>query len=132
VEHRANRRAWEKLDQKSNHTVVLEQYLLAACIDYHRGRVHSPYREIGIDYLFSSMDDAFFSDKATQLGYTHLIANAKQDPHVAGLLERRVAENWPDQYERCVSCAGRAARNGLRRSSSRAARNPGVRVARPW
>ncbi|MBI3900079.1 MAG: hypothetical protein HY308_17560 [Gammaproteobacteria bacterium] len=105
IEHRANRRAWRALDRKPHHTVVLEQYLLSACIDYHRNRADSPYRDVDIDYLFSSMDDAFYSDKAVQLGYTHLIANAKQDVDIAKYLETRVAEDWPDYYERCLACS---------------------------
>ncbi len=102
VEHEANRRVWRNLERKSNHTVLIEQYLLTACIEYHRRIGGGPYRDVEIDYLFTSMDDAFFSNKAIELGYTHLIANAKQDPGIGELLETRVAEDWPALYERCL------------------------------
>lgn len=127
VEDPANRRSWQTLDRKSNHTVVLEQYLLAACIDYHRGRAESPYCDIDIAYLFESMDDAFFSDKAVQFGYTHLIANAKRDPEVAQLLERRVAADWPALYERCI--ARTEPRKPRDRRTARRSRAPTVRNA---
>jgi hypothetical protein len=101
IEHPANQRAWRTLDRKQNHTVVLEQYLLAACIEYHRNCADSPYHEIDIKYLFASMGDAFDSNQAVELGYTHLIANAKRDIGVCNMLESRVARDYPTQYERC-------------------------------
>jgi hypothetical protein len=107
VEHRGNRRAWSRLDRRETHSVLIEQYMLAACIEYHRGRADSPFRNVNVEYLFVSMEEAFASDQAVRRGYTHLIASAKRDPHVAELLERRVAEDWPALYERSCRAAAR-------------------------
>lgn len=102
VEHAANRRAWQLLGRKATHTVLVEQYLLAACVDYHRRHSQSTYRDLHLEYLFSSTEDAFTSNRAQKLGYTHLIADAKRDPHVSFLLEKRVAHDYPAEHLRCV------------------------------
>jgi hypothetical protein len=101
LERPENRVALRKLDRKANHTVLVEQYLLAACIDYHQSFGSSAYAKVQLEYLFSSMDEAFLSDRPQKLGYTHLIANAKQNAQALSLLETRVAHDWPAQYERC-------------------------------
>jgi uncharacterized protein DUF6734 len=102
LEHGANRTAWQRLDRKVDHAILVEQYLLAACIEYHRAHGDSHYRDIDINYLFASMDDAFNPESAERAGYTHLIAGAKRNPAIAHDLESRVAEDYPDQYERCT------------------------------
>jgi hypothetical protein len=72
----------------------MEQYMLAACIEYHRGRVDSAFRGVHVEYLFASMEEAFAPEHAARRGYTHLIGSAKRDPHVAELLEKRVAVRY--------------------------------------
>lgn len=102
LEHPANRRALQSIGDKIGHNILFEQYLLGACIDYHRGRATSRFRDIAIDYVFASIDDAFDPHVAAQVGYTHLIADAKRNPELACRLESRVACECPSQYERAV------------------------------
>ena len=83
-------------------TITLEQYLLAACIEHHRGRVGSPHRDVSIERLFSSWAEAGDGTRAAALGFTHLIAHTKRDPAIARRLERRVATDHPARYARCL------------------------------
>lgn len=101
IRHRVNRRIFNELARKDHHTVVVEQYVLAACIEYHRQSCHTDYENIHIEYLFDSMREAFESDKALQFGYTHLIANAKQDWQICGWLDERIRNELPNKYEQC-------------------------------
>lgn len=118
IEHGPNQIAWQELN-KPDHMIVLEQYLLAACIEHHCGRDDSAYRDIGISYVFSSFDEAFDAERAERSGYTHLIANAKRNPEIASDLEARVAEEYPEPYERCVRyLARRPARERARPKQS--------------
>lgn len=99
VEHPPNHLALSKLPNKFIHVILIEQYLLSACIDYHRHRSESPYSTIHIEYLFPSLVD-FYS--AEEVGYTHLIAKAKKDPSITSRLEKRVKESFPTYYEKCL------------------------------
>ena len=101
IEHPANRAAWATLDNKIAHMVSAEQYLLAACIEYQRRQADSLYHDIRMGYLFSSADEAFNAARARELGFTHLIANAKRNRVYAERLERRVQRDLPSMYERC-------------------------------
>jgi hypothetical protein len=107
IEHGGNQAGWQRLSNKIGHNVLFEQYLLAACIEYHRDRADSPYRDIAINYVFASMDEAFDPQIAGRIGYTHLIADAKRNPTLAERLEARVAADYPAQYQRCVDYIGR-------------------------
>ncbi|MEO5929519.1 MAG: DUF6734 family protein [Candidatus Kapaibacterium sp.] len=104
VEHPDNARGWERLANRSEHNVLIEQYFLAACIEHQRHHA-APDGDIGIEYLFNSLDDAFVPMRASQAGYTHLIADSKKSAALAERLERRVARDYPELYERCVAFA---------------------------
>lgn len=102
LEHPANQAAWVKLDEKIGHNILFEQYLLAACIEYHRRRADSPYCDIDIGYVFASLDEAFDPETASRVGYTHLIADSKRNRQLADRLEARIAREYPDLYRRCL------------------------------
>jgi hypothetical protein len=102
IEHPANQAGWSLMDDKFNHNILFEQYLLGACIEYHRQHRTSPYRDIEIRYMFRSLDDAFDPHLAEELGYTHLLAGAKGNADIAARLEERVKRDYPAQYERCL------------------------------
>ncbi len=102
LEDAGNRGALNALSDKRVHMVVVEQYLLAACIEYCRAHADSPFHDVAIRYLFGSIEEAFDSDTTARLGYTHLIADAKSDPELAHRLEARVAREYPAHYERCL------------------------------
>lgn len=102
VEHPANQTAWLNLSAAIERNILVEQYLLSACVEYYRNQADSAYRELDIQYLFNSVDDAFNPQKATEAGYTHLVAGAKQDQEIASKVERRVMKDYPEEYERCM------------------------------
>jgi hypothetical protein len=102
VEHPDNRPGWKLIDTFFQN-VLCEQYLLAACVEYYRGRAASPFRGVGIRYLFDSVTEAFDSERAVQLGYTHLLSDAKRNREVVARLGLRVKRDYPDHYERCLS-----------------------------
>jgi uncharacterized protein DUF6734 len=102
IEHPANQAGWPLMNDKFNHNILFEQYLLAACIEYHQRQRHSRFRDIEIRYVFESIDEAFDSHVAEQMGYTHLLAGAKGNPDIAARLEQRVKRDYPAHYERCL------------------------------
>jgi len=106
LDHPANQAGLRIVGDKSEHMILIEQYFLAACIQYHQQRKDSPYQGLTVAYLFNSMDEAFRPDNASRLGYTHLIADAKRKPHITEKLERRVKTDYPAQYERCLRYMG--------------------------
>ena len=101
VEHPDNQRGWESLE-KFVPMIWVEQYLLPACIDYHRQQASSPFHDIEIRYLFDSMTHAFQSDRAEQLGFTHCLGDAKLNKELAARIEARVKRDYPEHYERCL------------------------------
>ena len=101
IEHRANRAEIARISDKFPLMLVLEQFLIAACIEYHRAHASSPFHNIAIAYLFSSGAELFDPEQAARTGYTHIIANTKRNPAVVKLLEERVRRDDPEQFERC-------------------------------
>ena len=55
----AHRALWTELPEKSGFTMLIEQFLLACCIDYHRIAPQSAYRGVNIRYLFPSWSEAY-------------------------------------------------------------------------
>jgi hypothetical protein len=102
IEDPVNQAPLRELADKIGHNVLFEQYLLGACVEYHRTRHESAYRGISIDYLFASPDEAYDDEAASRLGYTHLIADAKRNSDLATRLEARVRRDYPDLYERVL------------------------------
>lgn len=118
----ANESGWARVRDMVDSTVDVEQYTLAACVEYHAARPESPFAGVRIAYLFDSAAAAYEPYSAsypgnTHLfgraeqeaiiadhpGYTHLIGRSKQDAAIADRLERRVRRDYPEQYERCLA-----------------------------
>lgn len=108
LEDPGNRRALEALPDKLVHTCLVEQYLLAACVEYWRAH-GTPFEGVAMHYLFSSLEDAFSQETTARLGYTHLIADAKNDPDVMARLEARVVRDHPELHDACVDYLARCA-----------------------
>jgi hypothetical protein len=102
VGHPVNQKACSGLSAAVERNILVEQYLLAACIEYHKYCPNSVYKNLDIQYLFRSMNDAFNPQKAAEVGYTHLMGATKKDQKVAGMVERRVMKDYPEDYERCI------------------------------
>jgi hypothetical protein len=107
VEHPRNERGWSLLGDKSDHNILLEQYMLAACVEFHRGRQDSRYSPLKIEYLFSSQQSAHVPENAIRAGFTHLMSNAKRNAAVVDDLEKRVERDYPHYHERCVRLSER-------------------------
>jgi hypothetical protein len=102
--------AWRELPDKSNFNMTIEQFLLAACLDYHRFHPESPYRGVRIKYLFQNWADAFDPAKCAQAGYTHLLGDSKCDAAVMQRLEQRMRSEDRDFYSHCLRLGQRMAR----------------------
>lgn len=94
--------AWAELPDTSGFNGLIEQFLLGACVDYHRINPRSVYRGVTIRYLFPSWSEALNPRASARAGYTHLMGpGAKTNPGVMARLERRVAELDPELALRC-------------------------------
>jgi hypothetical protein len=101
VMNRAHAPAWAELHNKDGFNMLIEQFWLAACVDYHRYAPESPFRGVRIHRLFSSMDEAFNPQASARMGFTHLLGDSKAHPEISARLERRVAEIDPAFHRHC-------------------------------
>ncbi|MEO1401444.1 MAG: DUF6734 family protein [Cyanobacteria bacterium J06635_1] len=97
-----NQVAFSRMDCKTADCILIEQYLLAACAEYHQQHSRSPFQAVTINCLFESPEAAYTPANAKRVGYTHMIGYAKRDPKLAKRLEQRVKQDFPVQYERCL------------------------------
>ena len=102
IEHVDNRQVWQILDDAIERNILLEQYLLSACINYRNYQPNRHRSPIIVDYLFASEADAFTAEKSAAAGYTHLIADTKRNEAVAHNLEQKVKKNYPEIYQYCL------------------------------
>jgi hypothetical protein len=103
IEHPRNQPAWEAVGSPVSDNILLEQYLLAACVDFHRQSPHSSHRRVRLAYLFDSSEAAFEPGNARRRGYTHLIGGAKSNPTLTDRLRARVEQEYADFYETCLA-----------------------------
>jgi hypothetical protein len=83
---------------KVGQMILIEQYLLSACLEYHRRRRRSRFPGVEIRYVFDTVEDGYRRDSAAAAGFTHLAGGAKRHPRIARDLERRVRQDLPDYY----------------------------------
>jgi hypothetical protein len=106
VSEPANATRLATMADKPNHMILLEQFLLTACIEYHANSPGSPFNGIEIRYVFDDLAQAYDPAAAGEAGYTHLAAGAKQNTRACRHLEARVRHSLPDYYERCRTVFG--------------------------
>jgi hypothetical protein len=94
--------AWRAFPNTEGYNMVVEQFLLQSCVEFHRSNPESPFKGISIRYLFPSFADAFDHEAAARVGFTHLLGDAKRDFIVAQRLEQRSRDEDRDFYEHCV------------------------------
>jgi len=97
--------AWAEVENKDGFNMLVEQFWLAACGNYHSYAPESPFRGVRIAHLFPSMDEAFNPAAAARVGFTHLLGDSKAHPEISARLERRVAEIDPLLHRRCLRVA---------------------------
>jgi hypothetical protein len=100
-----NQHKLKSLPSKGMHCLLIEEYLLAAFVEYYRTTAALPKGGIRIEYLFNSDTERWNPDHAAQAGFTHLVAGAKRNPRFADRLENRVRRDYPELYERCCRVA---------------------------
>jgi hypothetical protein len=98
----AHAAAWAIFAEKEGFAMVVEQFLLAACLDYHRFHPSSPYRGITVRYLFPSFEEAYNPHLAARVGFTHLLGDIKSNLQVARRLEKRVQHEDLAFYQHCL------------------------------
>jgi hypothetical protein len=106
IRHPANQPVWPVLGVRDN--ILVEQYFLSACLEYHRQSKASPYKNVEPAFLFPSSKEAFDPECATRAGFTHLIGDAKKNRSIADRLERRVSCDYPEAYEKCLARLARS------------------------
>lgn len=97
-----NRSAMKRLREKSRHMLLIEQFVLTACVEYHRTQ-RSRFGEIEMRHVFATVDEALNPQASIRAGFTHLAGPAKRNPRVARHLEHRVRKEIPEFYERCTN-----------------------------
>ena len=103
VNHDQNQTVWSKWDKLIHGNVLIEQFLINACLDIYKCPVTN--KSLKVKYLFKHGADPFSQNEAKVRGYTHLIATAKKNPAVMNDLERRVLNERPQYFSRCVEAA---------------------------
>jgi hypothetical protein len=96
-----NHTALQSLPNKLMHALLIEEYMLAACVEYYNASRGLPLGSVRIEYLFNSMSAPGNPDSLARAGYTHLMS-AKRNPLFAERLENRVRRDYPEHYQRCV------------------------------
>ncbi len=107
-----NAAAWARLPDKRCYNIVVEQFFLSACAEYHRSHPASPYRRARVDHLFSCWEHAFDPSVAARTGFTHLVAGAKSHPEVGLRIEQRARREDPSFYRRCEQLLARSVGHG--------------------
>lgn len=82
--------------------ILIEQYILSACVEYYKRKSSLVFNGIHIEYLFDTTEAAFNPEIAKQAGYTHLIGKSKMNPHLIDRLVKRVSRDYPEYFERCL------------------------------
>jgi hypothetical protein len=98
--------AWAFIPDKERLNTTVEQFLLLACLDFHRFNPYSPHRGVYIRYLFPSANEAYNPDCAARAGFTHLLAAAKQNRRITARLEQRLRTEDPAFYRHCLRVGG--------------------------
>jgi hypothetical protein len=92
---------WSSTPLDGAMNMTLEQFLVAACVDYHRFDPGSAHRGSYLRYLFPSGAQAWDPERARRAGYTHLLSVAKEHPLTTARLADRIRSKDPEFYARC-------------------------------
>ena len=96
-----NAAAWARLPDKRCYNIVIAQFFLSACVEFHRFHPTSSYPGVQVIHLFSCWEHAFDPNYAARTGFTHLVASAKSHPGVGIRIEQRARRQDPSFYRRC-------------------------------
>jgi hypothetical protein len=82
--------AWQSLGDKVYQMSLVDQYLLAACMEFHSANSSSAFNSVQIRDLFDSLIQTYNPESEIRAGFTHLIAYAKKSQIIATRLEDRI------------------------------------------
>ena len=105
IQSKENRAAWSLVSFKQDLNIVLEQFFLAACVQFHAAHRDSPFNGVRMEHLFQTSEAPFDPNHAARVGFTHLIAGGKGHPGVARRLEERLWREDPTYFRRCERAA---------------------------
>ena len=103
-----NASAWSHLPDKWSHNFTLEQFFLAACVDFHNAHPASEYCGVTVGHLFPSVAEACDINRAARAGFTHLWGGTKTHPAVGKRLEERMRREDPSYFRLCEKLAAAA------------------------
>ncbi len=101
IQHPEHAAAWSLIGYKPDYNIVLEQFLLAACVEFHSANRTSQFYGVRIEHLFPTAEAPFDPNQAARAGFTHLIAGGKSHPGVGKRLEERIWREDPAYFRRC-------------------------------
>jgi hypothetical protein len=101
IERPENAAGWQRHPDKWHFVYIVEQFLLSACLGYHRFHPGSAFKGVRAEYLFRSWDEARDPREAEKRGFTHLMAYSKRAPEIMRRLAERVRKDWPEFFWRC-------------------------------
>jgi len=101
IQRDENAAAWSLVGFKQDLNIVLEQFFLAACVEFHGEHRASPFNDVRMEHLFPTSDAPYDPNHAARVGFTHLIAGGKAHPGVARRLEDRLWREDPTYFRRC-------------------------------
>jgi hypothetical protein len=104
IEDPANAAVMQRRRDILDDMLVIEQHMLAACVDHHGAVRGGPFEGLRVSHLFNGEDDA--RENAGRRGFTHLIGSLKRNADVLNRLEQRVKRDYPTIYERCLALDG--------------------------
>lgn len=105
MEDPRNAAGWATVPKKFEYLTAIEEFHLAACVDFQQAHPAASFHEVEIRYLFESFAQAFDPNMAARIGFTHLLTSAKHHPAVGARMERRVERDYPERYRRCLRAA---------------------------
>lgn len=94
--------AWAAIEDKFGYNMLIEQFLILACADFHRSHPESPFRGINMRYLFASTGEAMNQEAAARVGFTHLWGGSKRDSIISRRLEERTQHEDIHFYRHCL------------------------------
>jgi len=97
-----NEHIWAHHGDMVCESCVAEQYLLSACAYYYK-HIDKRFGDVTAVCLFDEHNHPWVPERAEAIGFTHLLGASKGMRGIAERLERRVKNEYPEQYARVLA-----------------------------
>jgi hypothetical protein len=91
--------AWSRFSNTKSENLLIEQHFLYICVEYQKSILNLNF-EMG--YICEIDNDLYIDKIAHELGYTHLVANTKQNSKIIQGLEKYMLNNYITIYARTL------------------------------